>query len=124
MDIFFRAAKEKVLFNYKGQLSVSDLFNLSLKALNELAIKYSKQMEDNGISFLAAEKPAVDSLTKLRFDIVIAIIHDREKTQKEKVTKEERRTKRAEIDALIAKAKQQELSGLSVEELEELRKNI
>ncbi|MGR2462375.1 hypothetical protein ACUX4R_26215, partial [Salmonella enterica] len=75
--MFDQATRLKLRFNSnKGLLSVEQVWDLNLNALNELAKDLSRQVKEAASDeedFIGV-KSAVDSQLQLRFDIVKAII--------------------------------------------------
>ncbi|ADQ55840.1 conserved uncharacterised protein [Salmonella phage Vi01] len=123
--MFDQATRLKLRFNSnKGLLSVEQVWDLNLNALNELAKDLSRQVKEAASDeedFIGV-KSAVDSQLQLRFDIVKAIIGVKLKERDESATAAERKANNQAIMELIQRKKQQELEGLSVEELEKLLK--
>ncbi|WDS51122.1 hypothetical protein SeF3a_039 [Salmonella phage SeF3a] len=123
--MFDQATRLKLRFNSnKGLLSVEQVWDLNLNALNELAKDLSRQVKEAASDeedFIGV-KSAVDSQLQLRFDIVNAIIGVKLKERDESATAAERKANNQAIMELIQRKKQQELEGLSVEELEKLLK--
>ncbi|QIO03059.1 hypothetical protein HYQ35_gp051 [Salmonella phage barely] len=123
--MFDHATRLKLRFNSnKGLLSVEQVWDLNLNALNELAKDLSRQVKEAASDeedFIGV-KSAVDSQLQLRFDIVKAIIGVKLKERDESATAAERKANNQAIMELIQRKKQQELEGLSVEELEKLLK--
>ncbi|AGF88613.1 hypothetical protein PJM36_0125 [Salmonella phage vB_SenM_UTK0005] len=123
--MFDQATRLKLRFNSnKGLLSVEQVWDLNLNALNEMAKDLSRQVKEAASDeedFIGV-KSAVDSQLQLRFDIVKAIIGVKLKERDESATAAERKANNQAIMELIQRKKQQELEGLSVEELEKLLK--
>ncbi|ARB06485.1 hypothetical protein LPEK22_00090 [Escherichia phage LPEK22] len=123
--MFDQATRLKLRFNSnKGLLSVEQVWDLNLNALNELAKDLSRQVKEAASDeedFIGV-KSAVDSQLQLRFDIVKAIIGVKLKERDESATAAERKANNQVILELIQRKKQQELEGKSVEELEALLK--
>ncbi|AEM91853.1 hypothetical protein [Salmonella phage SPTD1] len=123
--MFDQATRLKLRFNSnKGLLSVEQVWDLNLNALNELAKDLSRQVKEAASDeedFIGV-KSAVDSQLQLRFDIVKAIIGVKLKERDESATAAERKANNQVILELIQRKKQQELEGKSLEELEALLK--
>ncbi|EHJ9376142.1 hypothetical protein KB816_002851 [Salmonella enterica] len=123
--MFDQATRLKLRFNSnKGLLSVEQVWDLNLNALNEMAKDLSRQVKEAASDeedFIGA-KSAVDSQLQLRFDIVKAIIGVKLKERDESATAAERKASNQVILELIQRKKQQELEGKSLEELEAMLK--
>lgn len=123
--MFDKATRLKLRFeSNKGLLSVEQVWDLSLTALNEMAKGLSRQVkaaETDEEDFIGT-KSAVDSELQLRFDVVKHIIGVKLKERDDSKDAAERKANNQVILELIQRKKQQELEGKSVEELEALLK--
>lgn len=123
--MFDKATRLKLRFeSNKGLLSVEQVWDLSLTALNEMAKSLSRQVkaaETDEEDFIGT-KSNVDSELQLRFDVVKHIIGVKLKERDESASAAERKANNQVILELIQRKKQQELEGKSVEELEALLK--
>lgn len=123
--MFDQATRLKLRFNSnKGLLSVEQLWDLSLTALNEIAKDLSRQVKaaaSDEEDFIGANS-SVDSQLQLRFDVVKAIIGVKLKERDDSKDAAERKANNQAIMELIQRKKQQELEGKSIAELEALLK--
>ncbi|EBW9290197.1 hypothetical protein B7N40_23035 [Salmonella enterica subsp. enterica serovar Bovismorbificans] len=123
--MFDKATRLKLRFeSNKGLLSVEQVWDLSLTALNEMAKGLSRQVkaaETDEEDFIGT-KSAVDSELQLRFDVVKHIIGVKLKERDDSKDAAERKANNQVILELIQRKKQQELENKSVEELEALLK--
>lgn len=123
--MFDKATRLKLRFeSNKGLLSVEQVWDLSLTALNEMAKSLSRQVkaaETDEEDFIGT-KSNVDSELQLRFDVVKHIIGVKLKERDDSKEAAERKADNQVILELIQRKKRQELEGKSVEELEALLK--
>ncbi|QVW27179.1 hypothetical protein [Escherichia phage vB_EcoM-ZQ1] len=123
--MFDKATRMKLRFeSNKGLLSVEQVWDLSLTALNEMAKGLSRQVkaaETDEEDFIGT-KSNVDSELQLRFDVVKHIIGVKLKERDDSREAAERKANNQIILELIQRKKQQELESKSVEELEALLK--
>lgn len=123
--MFDKATRLKLRFeSNKGLLSVEQVWDLSLNALNEMAKSLSRQVkaaETDEEDFIGT-KSNVDSELQLRFDVVKHIIGVKLKERDDSKDAAERKANNQVILELIQRKKQQELENKSVEELEALLK--
>lgn len=123
--MFDKATRLKLRFeSNKGLLSVEQVWDLSLTALNEMAKGLSRQVkaaETDEEDFIGT-KSNVDSELQLRFDVVKHIIGVKLKERDDSRDAAERKANNQVILELIQRKKQQELESKSVEELEALLK--
>ena len=127
MSIFKEAAKLKLRFKAKGNMSVEDLFDLPLTSkdgvsLNDIAKEIYKNIkEDSGVDFVG-EVIETDRIEELKLQIVKEIIKDKKDDIKRKEESEVKKSHNANIDKLIAVKEAEALSNLSIEDLKALRK--
>lgn len=123
--MFDKVTRMKLRFeSNKGLLSVEQVWDLSLTALNEMAKGLSRQVkaaETDEEDFIGT-KSNVDSELQLRFDVVKHIIGVKLKERDDIKDAAERKANNQVILELIQRKKQQELEGKSIEELEALLK--
>ncbi|WJJ54098.1 hypothetical protein [Escherichia phage AV101] len=123
--MFDKATRMKLRFeSNKGLLSIEQVWDLSLTALNEMAKGLSRQVkaaETDEEDFIGT-KSNVDSELQLRFDVVKHIIGVKLKERDDSREAAERKANNQVILELIQRKKQQELESKSVEELEALLK--
>ncbi|MCI2235020.1 hypothetical protein MKK42_23550 [Escherichia coli] len=123
--MFDKVTRLKLRFeSNKGLLSVEQVWDLSLTALNEMAKGLSRQVkaaETDEEDFIGT-KSNVDSELQLRFDVVKHIIGVKLKERDDSRDAAERKANNQVILELIQRKKQQELESKSVEELEALLK--
>lgn len=123
--MFDKATRLKLRFNSnKGQLSVEQVWDLSLNALNEMAKGLSRELKAASVDDedFIGNNTSVDSQLQLRFDIVKSIISTKLKERDDSLSAAEKREHNQAILELIKKKQQEELAGKSLEELQALLK--
>lgn len=118
--MFDKATRLKLRFDSsKGQLSVEQLWDLSLTALNEIAKDLNREIKSKGEveDFIASGQEQKDVKLELRFDVVKHIISVKLKERDDTQTAAQKREHNQAILELIKKKQQEELGGKSVEEL-------
>jgi len=119
MNTFEKAARTKLRFgSEKGELTVEDLWDLSLVKLNDMAKGLAQAIKDTDVEdYLETSVKKEDNFFKLRFDIVLHIIkikQEENKAARDTVAKKERKQKILEI---IAKKQDGDLEGKTEEQL-------
>ena len=105
MSIFKEAAKLKLRFKAKGNMSVEDLFDLPLTSkdgvsLNDIAKEIYKNIkEDSGVDFVG-EVIETDRIEELKLQIVKEIIKDKKDDINRKEESEVKKSHNANIDKL------------------------
>lgn len=120
-DIYKYAAKHKLTFNTtKGILNVSDLFDLKVEVLDKIYSELKKQ-EDSANTFTLLEKKTSEKeVLEIKIAIVKDIVEDKLQAIETAKKAAETKAKNQRILELIAKKKDQELEGKSIEELEKM----
>ena len=119
MNNFEKATRLRLRFETsRGNLNVEDLWRLPLAELDKLAIALNKQLKESSEESFIKAKSKDNKLLELRFDIVKHIIETLLSEDEEKKKAADKRAKREQLLELIAKKKNQELEGKSLEELE------
>ncbi len=129
VNLFEIATRNKLRFgSVVGNLCIEDLWTIPLTSttgkvsLDEIAVGLNKELKGTEESFVTNTKK--DEIVKLKFEIVKHIIGVRLDENKKKTEEVQRKAKLASIDDLIAKKKNDELAGLSLEELQKLKESI
>lgn len=123
--MFDKATRLKLRFNSnKGQLSVEQVWDLSLNALNEMAKGLSRELKAASVDDedFIGNNTSVDSQLQLRFDIVKSVISTKLKERDDSLSAAEKREHNQTILELIKKKQQEDLAGKSLEELQALLK--
>jgi hypothetical protein len=123
MDAFKLASKLKLrVTTGRGPLSPEQLWDLSLEELDTLAVALEAEHNQSGRkSFLHRASPK-DKIAKLKFDVVLEILATKVEEADEALRAKEDKAHNQKIDQLIAEKKDESLKGLSIKELESMRR--
>lgn len=126
--LFIKAAKNKFRFNSsKGMLTVEDLFDLPLthfsKAnLNDIAKNLNKQLKEAGEDdFVNTVNSGPSKELEEKMEIIKFVIEHKKQVLEVANKRATTMARNARIDELIAKKQDEELAGMSIEELEALK---
>lgn len=116
--MFKQASKMKLRFaTSKGNLSVEDLWDLSLPVLDKLAVSYDEELAKSPRkSFISNDSPKNDEL-ELKFNIVKDIITDKLKEKVDRDQAKQKAAEKAKLLDLLDKKQSEKLENLSEEEL-------
>jgi hypothetical protein len=119
MDNFKQASKQKLrVSTTKGNLSVEQLWDLSLTDLDTLAVELETAYnESKGKSFLT-KKTSKDKDIKLAFDVTLEILEAKVQDNNRITEEKERKEHNQKILGIIAEKKEDALKGKSLKELE------
>ena len=120
---FALAAKSKLRFSTtRGQLSTEDLYDLSLKDLDRLAVAIDGEIGTDRKTFLAnpdstpVSKARVEN--ELRLEILKAVIEDKQADNAAKKAAAEKKSRVAFLENLREKKEIDKLETLSIEEID------
>jgi hypothetical protein len=122
--LFIKALKKGFRFNYKGLLTVEDLWSLSLEQLDEIYKDINKKIKASSEeSFLNKSDKTVNELNE-KLEIVKYIMEDKlvAKSKREKAALI--KTQKEAVARLLAEKKQSALSAKSEEELEAILNSL
>lgn len=120
MDIYAKALKRKVRFQYKGLLSVEDLFDLTFEELDTLYKQLGEKLKTlSGDSLLTEENPDIEEL-KLKLALVKDVFDIKDADKKALELKLAKSEKKQQILSIINEKKNAELYDKSIEELEDM----
>ena len=123
--MFDKATRGKLRFeSTKGLLSVEQVWDLSLNALNELAKGLNREIKAAGQDDedFIGRNTAVDPALQLRFDVVKHIIGVKLQERDDANNASEKKAHNQSILELIALKERQDLEGKSVDELRAMLK--
>ena len=123
MELHKKASKEKVRFTTKkGLLSSEQLWDLSIKDLDEVVVGLEESYKTSGAkTFIPnVKETSKDRTEKLKFEVALDILQTKVKDQEVAAKAQETRRHNNRINELIAQKKEGEMNDLSVEELEKL----
>lgn len=119
-NIFERAAEQKLRFSSsKGELTVEDLYVLSLTDLDKMAKAVNKAIQDEGEgSFLTSSATTKTSTAnRLRFDLILHVIKSREAKNLAAKTRADKAAQIAQIRELVTAKQNEAMAGKSIEDL-------
>lgn len=120
--MYKKAAKLKLRFaSSKGQLTVEQLFDLTMSELSSLIKKVNTDLKkearvDDDLAFLEG-KDETESLNSLRFEILKDVYLTKKQERDDAAEDQDRKARRQRIAEIIAKKEDEALENLSLEEL-------
>lgn len=119
MNIFTAAAKEKVRFEFRGIITVEDLWDLSMADLDELFRSINGELKTQGGDGLIKDATMTDYTKNLQLqaDLVRFVFEDKQADIDAAKAKAVLREKKKRILALIAKKQDDALADKSIGEL-------
>lgn len=120
VNMFEVATRNKMRFPYKGQISVEDMWDLSLSALDSVFKALNSQMKQVKEESLLSTKSKADETLELQIEIVKYIVSVKlaEKEAREKAA--EKSVQRQKIMEIMAKKQDESLESASMEDLQKM----
>lgn len=116
--MYKEASKIKLRFaTVKGNLSVEDLWDLSLTTLDKLAVAIDEQISKNPKKSFISESTPEDKVSKLKLDILKDIINTKLEEKAKKDSEKQKISERNKLLEILAKKEEASLENLSIEEL-------
>ena len=116
--MYKEASKMKLRFvTVKGNLSVEDLWDLSLTALDKMAVAIDEQISKNPKKSFISESTPEDKVSKLKLDILKDIINTKLEEKAKKDSEKQKISERNKLLEILAKKEEASLENLSIEEL-------
>lgn len=116
-NIYKYAAKNKLRFPFKGNITVEDLFSLNLTDLDTVYKNLSKQVKADTEESLLATKTKEDEDIKIKMTIVKEIFEEKQAAADAAKKAAETRAKNQKIMEIISRKEDEELNNKSVDEL-------
>lgn len=116
-NIYKYAAKNKLRFPFKGNITVEDLFSLNLTDLDTVYKNLSKQVKTNTEESLLATKTKEDEEIKVKMAIVKEIFEEKQAAIDAAKKAAETKAKNQKIMEIISRKEDEELNNKSVDEL-------
>lgn len=119
--MYKKASKLKLRFSTgKGNLSVEDLWDLSLEQLDAIAVKLDEQIEKSPRKSFIKTVSKGNEILELKFAIVKDIIETKMSEQAARENQQAKNAQRQKLLELIAKKEDSELEGKSADELRKM----
>jgi hypothetical protein len=118
--MFEKAARLKLRFPYKGQITVEDLWDLSPEHLDSifktLNVRHKAAQEES----LLTTRTTADLEVKLQIDIIKHVVQVKLEEAEQRKSAADRRAKKQKLMEIIASKQDTELQGKSVEDLQRM----
>lgn len=120
MGLFEIATKKKYRFPYKGIITVEDLWDLNVTALDQIYKSLNKRLKEMGEESLLKTKSTEETDIENMVEIVkhIVVVKEQEKTNR--LAQKERDAKKQRIMSIISDKEDKALTELSTEELRKM----
>lgn len=116
-NLFEIATRNRYRFNYKGVMTVEDLWSLRVEDLDAIFKMLNRQKKTADEDSLLATKSAEDQDLANKIDIVRCIVSVKLAEAAERVSAAEKKAQRDKIMEIVAKKKDKALEDMGIEDL-------
>lgn len=116
-NLFEIATRNRYRFNYKGVMTVEDLWSLRVEDLDAIFKMLNRQKKTVDEDSLLATKSAEDQDLANKIDIVRYIVSVKLAEAAERVSAAEKKAQRDKIMEIVAKKKDKALEDMGIEDL-------
>lgn len=116
-NLFEIATRNRYRFNYKGVMTVEDLWSLRVEDLDAIFKMLNRQKKTADEDSLLATKSAEDQDLANKIDIVRYIVSVKLAEAAERVSVAEKKAQRDKIMEIVAKKKDKALEDMGIEDL-------
>ena len=116
-NLFEIATRNRYRFNYKGVMTVEDLWSLRVEDLDAIFKMLNRQKKTADEDSLLATKSAEDQDLANKIDIVRDIVAVKLAEAAERVSAAEKKAQRDKIMEIVAKKKDKALEDMGIEDL-------
>lgn len=124
MNIFERAVREKTRFNYKGLISVEDLWDLNLEKLDAIWCELEAELEKLPKKSLLATNTKQRDEIEFKQEIIKHIVETKKAESVIAAQAKENSAKKQMVLEIIAAKKNADLQNMSIEELTALAESL
>ena len=119
MENFKLASQQKLRFQTnKGLLSTEQLWDLSLKDLDALAVSLETEHKESGKKSFLVKTSVKDKTAKLRFDVTLDVLNTKVEEMQAAQEAAEIKEHNKKIITLISEKQDESLKGKSIKQLE------
>lgn len=118
--MFEQASRLKLRFNFKGQSTAEDLWDMPLQALDQIFKGLNAQLKAQKEESLLETKSKEDEILDLKISIVKHVVEVRLREQKAREDEVSKAAKKQKLLGIIAEKQDANLREMSVEDLTKL----
>lgn len=124
INVFEVATKNKYRFPYRGQISVEDMWDLSVTELDKIFKTLNKQVKTAQEESLLETKTKEDETIENQIAIVRHIVSVKQKEANDRLREKERKAQKQRIMEIMADKEDEDLKSKSTEELRKMLEEL
>jgi hypothetical protein len=119
-NIFEKATRLNVRFEYKGQIMLEDLWDLSLEALDSIYAKLEASSKRSSEGSLLKTRKAEDKLTDLKLEIVKHVFEVKQEEETNRKALAKKRQQKEFLKGVIEQKQNQQILDMPIEQIQEM----
>ncbi|MBO5969872.1 MAG: hypothetical protein J6S14_15400 [Clostridia bacterium] len=123
-NIFELAAKHKFRYNFRGEITTEDLFDLSVNDLDSIYKNLKKEQEKSGETGLLVTQSKEDAICATKMEIVQYIFSQKQQEKADQKAKAEKKLQRQKILQTLYEKQESEMKSKSAAELMDMLKEL
>lgn len=123
MDILEKAIRLKLRFNFKGMLTVEDLWDLKLNELDMIYKELNQQKKLQESESLLTNN-LINDIVNLQIEIIKYVVEQKQAEQLAKQTKIEKQQQKQKILEILSRKQDDDLQNKSTEDLLKMLENL
>lgn len=118
INIFEQGTRQNVLFNFRGLMTIQDLWKLSLQNLNTIAVALYEEIKGQAAISFIEDAPVANQELQLKLDIVKRVIEVKKAEKEAAKILADKKAKKQRLLEILNQKQDEALTSMSVEELE------
>lgn len=123
MDILEKAIRLKLRFNFKGMLTVEDLWDLKLNELDMIYKELNQQKKLQESESLLTNN-LINDIVNLQIEIIKYVVEQKQAEQLAEQTKIEKQQQKQKILEILSRKQEDDLQNKSTEDLLKMLENL
>jgi len=123
MDILEKAIRLKLRFNFKGMLTVEDLWDLKLNELDMIYKELNRQKKLQESESLLTNN-LINDIVNLQIEIIKYVVEQKQAEQLAEQTKIEKQQQKQKILEILSRKQDDDLQNKSTEDLLKMLENL
>jgi len=123
MDILEKATRLKLRFNFKGMLTVEDLWDLKLNELDMIYRELNQQKKLQESESLLTNN-LINDIVNLQIEIIKYVVEQKQAEQLAEQTKIEKQQQKQKILEILSRKQEDDLQNKSTEDLLKMLENL
>lgn len=119
-ELFIRASRNKYRFEYKGMITVEDLFDLRFNELDAIYKDLKAELKDEIEDSLMSKKTTADKVLEDKISIVKYIFNLKKEEAEARLLASENKAKKQQLLAIKKMKEEEKLKDMSIEEIDKM----